>query len=286
MATILDTLNKGSAYLEKHGVEDARLNMQQLLAHVLKCDRMQLYVDFDKPIDDAALASLRELTKLRGQGEPLQHLLGTVEFGHLEFKTDSRALVPRPETEELVERLAKLRWKPQSRFIDVGCGSGVIGLSLAYELRELQPTVVLSDVSGDALSLAKENAETIDYAPAQVEWLESNLLEKAEGEFDLIVANLPYIPDNERTALSREVQRDPDLALYGGELGTEIIEVFLKQCPDRLKTNGVVAIEFGIGQENDLYAAAEALGFEKAEIYSDLSEVNRFLFIRNLGKRH
>src|SRR6056300_616340 len=105
MATILDTLKKGTEYLEKYEVEDARLNMEHLIAHVLKIDRMQLYLDFDRPIPETALESLRQLTKLRSKGEPLQHILGCVEFCDLEFKSDARALVPRPETEEMVSLL-------------------------------------------------------------------------------------------------------------------------------------------------------------------------------------
>ena len=106
MATILDTLKKGSEYLQRHGVDEARLNMELLLAHVLKVDRMRLYLDFDKQLSESHLDSLRELTKRRSRGEPVQHLLGTVEFCDLDFLTDARALIPRPETEELAWRVS------------------------------------------------------------------------------------------------------------------------------------------------------------------------------------
>lgn len=136
-----------------------RLNMGHLLAHVLKLKRMQLYLQFDRPLGEEELAPLRDLMKRRSAREPLQHVLGTVEFGAHTFKTDRRALVPRPETEELVEKLltsAKKAGSPPVRVVDVGCGSGCIGLSLAAAWPET--SVLLLDVSADARALAAENA--------------------------------------------------------------------------------------------------------------------------------
>lgn len=278
MATILDTLKKGTEYLENHGIEDARLNMEHLIAHVLKIDRMQLYLDFDRPIPEPALVSLRDLTKRRSRGEPLQHLLGTVEFFDLEFKTDARALIPRPETEEMVSLLTSDReWPEQVSILDVGCGSGVIGLSLAHFFGAKAERVVLSDLSPEALSLAHENAESLALSD-RVEFVQSDLFSDVNGYFDLIAANLPYIPNSDQTQLSREVQRDPPLALYGGEAGTEIIQRFLSDAVEHLDTGGLVAIEFGIGQAETLRILAEDLGFFPAEIKADLSGIDRFLF--------
>ena len=137
MATLLDTLKKGAEYLQRHEVDEARLNMELLIAHVLKVGRMQLYLDFDRPLTEPQITSLRELTVRRGKGEPLQHLLGTVEFCDLEFLTDSRALVPRPETEELTHYLLSLTWPDRAAILDLGCGSGVIGIALAHHLAVL-----------------------------------------------------------------------------------------------------------------------------------------------------
>ena len=208
MATILDTLKKGTEYLEKYEVEDARLNMEHLIAHVLKIDRMQLYLDFDRPIPEPALESLRELTKLRSKGEPLQHILGSVEFCDLEFKSDARALVPRPETEEMVSLILSHDWPEKISLLDIGCGSGVIGLSLVHHLGDRIERAVLSDISSEALALTAENAESLSLTD-RVELVESDLLENITGHFDLIAANLPYIPSAEETSLSREVQARP-----------------------------------------------------------------------------
>jgi release factor glutamine methyltransferase len=277
MPTILDTLKKGTEYLEKYGIEEARLSMEHLIAHVLKVERMQLYLDFDRPLEESDLEALRELTKRRSQGEPVQHLLGTVEFCGHEFRTDSRALVPRPETEELVSLLCSREWNAPISILDAGCGSGVIGLTLALELGDSLGRAVLSDVSPEALSLARENAEHLGLAD-RVELVESDLFSSIDGTFNLVAANLPYVPGAEETQLSREVRRDPPIALFGGERGTEIIERFLEESGDFLEPGGIVAVEFGIGQEEALRILAEDLGFFPVEVKADLGGIDRFLF--------
>ncbi|MCB1235274.1 MAG: peptide chain release factor N(5)-glutamine methyltransferase [Verrucomicrobiae bacterium] len=281
MPTVLDTLQKGTDYLARHGVDEARLNMQQLLAHVLKCDRMALYLDFDRGLDDTVLEKLRDFTRRRARGEPLQHLLGTVEFCGREFVCDHRALVPRPETEELAARLCKHPLPPRARILDMGAGSGVLGLTLAASLAERNhpASVVLADLSEEALALAGENRERLGLGAAAIELAKSDLFENVSGgSFDLIVANLPYIPDGEITALSREVRNDPEMALAGGEGGTELMERFLDAVPSRLNAGGTVAMEFGVGQGDVLRARAAAAGLEAIEIARDLSGHERFLF--------
>jgi len=275
MPTILDTLKKGTEYLEKYQIKDARLNMELLVAYALKIERMQLYLDFDRPLDEPSLETLRDLTKRRSRGEPLQHLLGTVEFCDLQFKTDSRALIPRPETEELALLLTKPSdWTP-TKILDLGCGSGVLGLSLAHAFPDA--AIVLADISPKALTLSSKNADQLGLSP-RIQLTESNLFSTIDSQFDLIAANLPYIPNSDRTELSQEVQRDPALALYGGETGTEIIEKFLIEAPAFLLPEGRIALEFGIGQEKHLSDQARGAGFDEVKIVKDLSGIDRFLF--------
>ncbi|MEM1295730.1 MAG: peptide chain release factor N(5)-glutamine methyltransferase [Verrucomicrobiota bacterium] len=282
MTTILDALQKGTGYLEKHGVESARLNMQHLLAQVVKCDRMQLYVSFDRPLDEPELEELRRLMKERANGTPLQHLLGTTEFFGKEFLCDERALIPRPETEHLVDVLSQMDWPKGVRIADVGTGSGVIGISLGIALRDQEPMVVLADVSGDALSLAKENVDrlTEDLDGCNLQLVESDLFTSLDGEFDLLVANLPYIAKGEINDLSREVKRDPLLALDGGTEGTELMERFLAESRSHLAGNGMVAMEFGLGQAPELEAIAKRNGFQDVRILKDLEGTERILLAR------
>lgn len=281
MATVLDTLKKGTEYLAKHGVEDARLNMQYLLAHVLKCNRMQIYVDFDRELTEPQLGALRTMTLARAKGQPLQHLLGTTEFFGLEFKTDQRALIPRPETEELTELCSKLPLPPEPKILDLGCGSGVIGLSLARLLAERHPDLVLADISPEALELAEENRKAL-VPDAKVRLVQSDLFSNLPGAFHLIVANLPYIPNSEQTQLSREVQKDPPVALYGGETGTEIILRLIDEAESHLETGGVLALEFGLGQEEIIKSAIVNKKFDNIQVLRDLRQVYRFLFAAKL----
>ena len=191
MKTVLETLQAGTAYLEKRQVPEARLNMQLLLAHQLGCSKLDLYQQFDRPLGEEELSPLRELLKRRGLREPLQHILGEVEFAGNSFKCDSRALIPRPETEELVTALidSPPDLSKGDRVIDVGTGSGVIGLSLANAWRDRGLEIILVDAQDSALSLARENAEQLGLKEA-VSIKKSHLLDDAPGPYQLIVANL------------------------------------------------------------------------------------------------
>jgi release factor glutamine methyltransferase len=290
MTTILDALQKGTGYLEKHGVESARLNMQHLLAAVVGCRRMDLYVNFDRVLEEDRLEALRVLMRRRAAGVPLQHLTGSVEFLGAEFRCDDRALVPRPETEELVERMLRRRWPGDGdaeagaglRILDLGCGSGVIGLSLAAHLAPRPVEMVLADLSPAALDLARENATDLGerLAPERVtlRFVASDLFSGLDGDFTVIAANLPYLSDADLEEVSREVRHDPEMALRGGQRGTELMERFLAEVPARLRPGGWVAMEFGAGQDGILAAAAVAAGLREVTVERDLQGWPRFLF--------
>jgi release factor glutamine methyltransferase len=275
--TVLEVLQATTAYFKKHNVESARLNTEHLLAHVLGRKRIELYLEFERELTESELAPLRDLVKRRGEGEPLQHLLGTVEFcGHV-FLCDKRAMVPRPETEELVEILKAEIQNPKSKMVDVGTGSGVIALSLAANFPEAQ--IVAVDVSHEALSLARENAARLTLGD-RVQFLKRDLLENIEGKFDLIVANLPYISAQERNTLSREVLHDPEVALFAGERGDEVLRELIVQAPSRLRPGGLLALEIGPGQSQGLLSALAEKKYRDIYSKNDYNGVTRFLFAR------
>lgn len=277
MKSVLETINGGASYLEKRGIEDARRNMEHLLAKVLECSRMQLYTQFDRPLEEVVLAPLRELLKKRGEGIPLQHILGEVAFHGRNFICDGRGLIPRPETEELVEMVLKQLPGENLQMLDVGCGSGVIGLSLAAEKPASHVTLV--DVSEDALALTRENAEKNGLG--NVEIFRSDLLDQVRGSFDLIVANLPYVPESEARTMARELSHDPALALFSGADGMDLLRRFIPVAYGFLKPGGWLALEIGYDQASQVRLCLEESGFTEIEIKKDLSGIARFPFAKH-----
>jgi release factor glutamine methyltransferase len=275
--TVLEVLQATTAYFKKHNVENPRLNAEHLLAHVLGRKRIELYLEFEHVLPESELAPLRDLVKRRSEGEPLQHLLGTVEFcGHV-FLCDNRAMVPRPETEELVGLIESRIENPESRIVDVGTGSGVIALSLAMKFPEAE--ILAVDISDDALARAQENAARLNLAD-RVRFLKSDLLEQVEGSFDLVVANLPYISIEARETLSREVLHDPEIALFAGAQGDELVRELIGQTPSRLRPGGMLALEIGIGQSEALLSALTEKNYRDICSKTDYSGMTRFLFAR------
>lgn len=275
--TVLEVLQATTAYFKKHKVENPRLNAEHLLAHVLGRKRIELYLEFERVLTESELAPLRNLVKRRSEGEPLQHLLGTTEFCGLTFLCDKRAMVPRPETEELVEFLKSEIKKPKSDILDVGTGSGIIALSLAAEFPDAE--ILAVDISDDALALAQENAARFKLV-TRVRFLKSNLLENVEGCFDVIVANLPYISIQDRHTLSSEVLHDPEVALFASARGDELVRELIAQAPSQLRTGGMLALEIGIGQSEALLSALAEKNYRDISFKNDYSGVKRFLFAR------
>ena len=277
--TVLEVLQSTTGYFQKRNIDSPRLNAEHLLAHVLGRKRIDLYLEFERRLPESELAPLRELVKRRGLGEPLQHLLGTVEFCGRSFRCDKRGLVPRPETEQLVELLIS-HFKSEMaypRMVDVGTGSGVIALTLAAEFPKAE--IVGADISEDALMLARENAERIGLVD-RVRFLRSNLLENVQPDFDVIVANLPYVSTEDRQNLSREVLHDPEVALFAGARGDELVRQLIAQAPSWLRPGGMLAMEIGIGQSEALVAALTEKNYRDISTEKDYSGVIRFLFAR------
>lgn len=277
--TVLEVLNASTSYLAKHGIDSARLNSEHLLAHLLgHKKRLNLYLEFERPLSDAQRAPLRELVRRRAEGVPLQHLLGTVEFFGREFLCDGRALIPRPETEQLVENVLKRVAGGAAQVVDIGTGSGVIALTFALERPDWSVSAV--EISTDAIALAGEN-RTRHGLGERVVFLEGNLLEPLTGSFDAIVANLPYVASGEIAGLSREVQHDPPLALDGGPDGLDLVRALIADAPPLLAPGGLVALEIGHDQSDrvaELFARHNYRDIEKVRDYQD---TERFVFARH-----
>jgi release factor glutamine methyltransferase len=276
--TTLEVLNAATAYLDKQGVESPRLNAEYLLAHVLgKKKRIDLYLDFERPLGEKERAPLRDLVKRRSEGIPLQHLLGTTEFcGHL-FTCDARGLIPRPETEQLVELVVK-NSSDAANILDVGTGSGVIAISLALAL----PTSRVSacDLSPGALALAQENASRHQLGE-RMAFFSSDLLEEASESFAVIVANLPYIPSSDIPKLSREVQSDPLGALDGGPDGLALVKRLITEAKSRLAPDGLLALEIGHDQAERVMALLTANNYRDIAAHRDYQGIQRFVSARH-----
>jgi len=275
MTSVLDIIEKGTTYLESKGIDEARRNMQLLVTHQLGCSKVELYMQFDRLMAEDELTPLREKLKRRGNGEPLQHILGSVEFYRRDYKTDARALIPRPETEELASIILSLDLPPSLNLLDMGTGSGVLGLTLAAELGGKCHCATLADVSHDALALAEENKNLLGLGRVELLW--SDLFSKLEDrKYHLIVANLPYISDADEQTLSSEVQRDPPLALFGGKDGLDILREFINQAPLHLHPGGIIALEIGYDQAEAVETMLSDNEFIDIKTHHDLSGVARF----------
>ena len=274
MMSLLEVLKGASEFLAKQGVEQPRLNAEHLLAHVMGLKRMDLYLQFDRPLGETERAPLRDFVRRRGTGIPLQHLLGTVEFHGRTFKSDARALIPRPETEQLVERA--LTYKNLSNILDVATGSGVIPLTLALERPEAKVTA--TDISPEALSLARENAALLQVE--RITFLEADLIPSdlsASGPFDLITSNLPYIPSGDIAGLSREVRHDPLLALDGGDEGLDLIIRLAPLAADLLAPEGHLLLEIGIDQSEQVIAYLSGYNYRDIIALPDYQGIPRFI---------
>lgn len=277
MWTVLGVLNWTEQRFRERGLGTPRLDAQLLLAKVLQRDRVYLYTHFDQPLLPDELAAYRGLIQRRLGGEPVAYLVGKKEFRSLELAVDARVLVPRPDTETLVDvALALLR--QGGRAVDVGTGSGAIALALKKERPDVE--VLAVDRSSDAAAVARANAEKLGLA---VEVLEGDLLAPvaARAPLSLVVSNPPYIPTAEIDALAAEVKKEPRAALDGGPDGLAVIRRLVADAPPLLEPGGAVALEVGAGQAPAVAALFAADGrYHPAETTRDLAAIERVVAAR------
>ena len=269
--TPLSVLDWTTQRFTEAGIAGARLEAQLLLAHVLQCTRTQLYMAFDKPLAEPELAGYRALIKRRLGGEPVAYLLGEQEFWSLPFFVDASVLVPRPDTETVIEVVRGLRDRAAAaRILDLCTGSGAIAISLAKEYAAAQ--VIATELSREAAAIAVRNAERNGMAD-RVEVRVGDLFAPVAGErFDVITANPPYIATAVLATLSPEVRREPRLALDGGADGLAFYDRIAAVAADHLAPGGALVLEHGFDQADAVRARLAAAGFDRITLVHDLGK--------------
>ena len=274
--TVLELINATTPYFTKHDVPSPRLTIELMLAEVLQKTRMQLYLEYDQPIPEPALERLRPLVKRRAEGEPLEYLLGVTTFAGHRVQVTPDVLIPRPETEILFQAAAELIEPNGLPVLDVGTGSGILALALARKFPELE--IIAVDVSPAALAVARGNSNEC----GNIRFLESDLMENPSlpERFQMIVANLPYIPTAQIKTLMREVRREPNLALDGGPDGLDLVRRLITQSAGRTR---YLALELGDGQAEAAKTLCLSAGYALIRVLPDLSERERILVAEHHG---
>lgn len=278
MPTILEIIKKTTDFFAARGVESARLNAELLIGHALGLKRMALYLQFERLLGEPELEKIRPLVRRRAQREPLQYILGETEFHGLKLKVDRRALIPRPETELLVEAVVGACLAPPASILDLGTGSGAIALALAQKFPAAALTAL--DASEDALALAKENA-VFTGMEARISFMRSDWFAgiSVGTTFDLIVANPPYLSAEETAATAPEVRGfEPFSALTAADNGLADLRAIVAAAPRFLTVGGLLAVETGILQHAELVQFARSSGFVRTESRPDLTGRDRFVF--------
>ena len=278
--TIRRVLDWTRGHFDKQQIDAARLTAELLLAHVLSTTRVKLFMDLDRPLTKDELATYKALIQRRLAYEPTQYLIGQKEFYNRPFKVDARVLIPRPETELLVQTVLGLLPKDApARVLDLCTGSGCIGISIAAE-RPLT-SVWATDLSGDALEVAKANAEALQVS-GRVTFFKGDLLAPlpADAQFDVIVSNPPYISSPQLAGLQKEVQKEPKLALDGGVDGLVVIRPLVVAALPQLKAGGTLALEISDDQGAAVKALLDAAGAVDTRIVKDLARLDRMVFGR------
>ncbi len=281
---LIDIVNLSTRYLADHHIENARLNAELLLGHALNMKRVELYVNFEKPLADDELQRIREMLRRRGNHEPLQYIIGETEFFGLRFYTNPAALVPRPETELLVEKTLELiKTQTNVDVLDIGTGSGNIAVSLAVHHPGVLVTAI--DVSKEALQLAHRNAD-LHCVADRITFTQLDVMNDDDvnllSVFDLIVSNPPYISTDERELLPRDVREfEPEDALYAGDDGL----VFYRRLADKyrqwLRPGGYVCVETGFGMADNVCRLFELTGLIVESVYPDLNGIERIVVAKS-----
>jgi release factor glutamine methyltransferase len=278
MHTVLDIIKKTTEFLAGKDVENPRLNAEHLVGHALGLQRMQLYLQFERPMVESELEQIRGMVRRRGHREPLQYILGETDFFGVTLKVDRRALIPRPETEHLLSLVVAKMPQAPATILDLGTGSGAIALGLAAHYPAAHVTAL--DLSADAVALARENARSLALED-RVSILQSDWFDQiaVAAKFELIVANPPYLSEQETASTLTEVRDfEPRIALTPGTTGLEAYRLIISQAPSHLERGGLIAMETGTAQHEELARMFTSAGYSRFEFARDLAERPRYAF--------
>ena len=275
--TIQRILEWTTGFLRQKGIESPRVEAELLLAHARKCPRIRLYMDFNSVLSDAERAAMRELVQRRAKREPIAWIIGSREFYGRSFEVGPAVLIPRPETETLVDVCLELLNKTEPvRIIEVGAGSGCISISLA--LQRPDSTFAASDISEPALEIARRNAQKHNVAE-RIQFVAGSALQPFLDQprsWDAIVSNPPYIRDDEKDSLAPEIRdHEPPHALFAGTDGLDVVRLILAHAARLLKPGGFIALELDPAQCSTACQLLLDAGFTETRIHTDLAGLSR-----------
>lgn len=277
MPTILEVINLSTKYLREKGIDSPRMNAELLLAHTLKMPRLQLYLSYELPLKEEELIIMRNYLKKRGEFEPLQYIIGETDFFGLKLKTDKRALVPRPETELLVEEIIR-QYKDfeKVKFLEIGTGSGNIVISIVKNI--LNSFAVTIDKSSDAINLAKENA-ALNEVLNKIEFINCDLNQfEIKEEFDFVVSNPPYVSLNDYNSLQKEIVKyEPFEAVCDGNDGFSFYRMIIEKAKKNIKHGGKIFFEIGFNQSEVVKSILEANDFKEISVIKDYQKIERII---------
>jgi release factor glutamine methyltransferase len=275
--TVLKVIQWTTEHFQKKGLDNPRLEAEMLLAHLLGIDRMGLYLNYDRPLKEEERMAYREMIQRRTGREPLAYIVGYKEFWSLRFQVNPECLIPRPETEHLVEEAVRIGQGLQSpvRVLEIGQGSGAVAIALAKELEQAQ--IVATDISAGACSLAQANAEAHGVG-GRIRFVRGDLFPPGEGPFSLICSNPPYIPTAEVLQLAPEVRDyEPLTALDGGEDGLRFLRLIAEGASAHLVSGGWLLLEMGQGQAAQVAKILQEQGFLSIDLISDYAGIKRVI---------
>ncbi len=266
--------------LDSSNISDSDIESEVIIRKVLGLDRNNFFATLDNPVPIRKTSQIKKNLQQRISGTPLSYITKNREFFGIDFFVNENVLIPRQESELLVEKVisyCKKQKETKLTIVDVGTGSGALAISIAKNLKNTN--VIATDISNKALQIAKKNAKNIDVS-RNISFLHSNLLENLKTPVNMIVANLPYLTSKEMNTLSLEVKKEPTIALFGGEDGTDLIVKLIRQAPKHLKKNGNLILEISPSQKNIIFSLMKkSFPKSKPKIHQDYAKIERAISI-------